>query len=97
MQLYIEERKYFCAIHLAAAAEELFGKHLPAHERIHTIVRNAQQGLQDMETGLCGIVDRIVRDRVDPRLRDDFTRLVFLGHLAAPQTKSQFPNGMKTR
>ena len=51
MQLYIEERNYFCAIHLAGAAEELFGKHLPEHERTHTIVRNAQQALQELETG----------------------------------------------
>ena len=32
MQLYVEQENYFCAIHLAAAAEELFGSHLP--ERI---------------------------------------------------------------
>jgi len=51
MQLYIEERNYFCAIHLAGAAEELFGKHLPERERIHTIARNAQKALHEMETG----------------------------------------------
>jgi hypothetical protein len=51
MQLYIEERNYFCAIHLAGAAEELFGKHLPEHERIYTIVRNAQKALHEIETG----------------------------------------------
>ena len=29
MQLYVERRNYFCAIHLAAAAAELFDRHLP--------------------------------------------------------------------
>jgi hypothetical protein len=51
MQLYIEERDYFCAIHLAAAAEELFGKHLPEQERIYTITRKAQRALHEIETG----------------------------------------------
>jgi|ERR1700730_2329655 hypothetical protein len=32
MQLHVEQENYFCAIHLAAAAEELFGSHSP--ERI---------------------------------------------------------------
>jgi hypothetical protein len=51
MQLYIEERNYFCAIHLAAAAEELFGGHLPEQERMHTITWKAQRALHNLETG----------------------------------------------
>jgi hypothetical protein len=51
MQFYMEERNYFCAIHLAAAAQELFGKHLPDRARIYTITRKAQRALHQLETG----------------------------------------------
>ncbi|TLG78633.1 hypothetical protein [Methylocystis sp. B8] len=51
MQLYIEKRSYFSAIHLAGAAEELFGRHLPKDERISTIALKAQIGFQVLESG----------------------------------------------
>lgn len=52
MQLYIEERNYFCAIHLAAVAEELFGKQLPEDKRIYNVALNAQKSMQILETSL---------------------------------------------
>lgn len=51
MQLYIEERSYFCAIHLAGAAEELFGTHLPEEERIFTMTWKAQRELHGILYG----------------------------------------------
>jgi len=50
MQLYIEGKWYFSAIHLAAAAEELFGRHLPESERMSSIALRAQIGLQVSES-----------------------------------------------
>lgn len=50
MQLYLEKRNYFCAIHLAGAAEELFGMHLPKDKRIFNIARKAQKALRIIET-----------------------------------------------
>ena len=37
---------YFCAIHLSAAAEELFGAHLPEGERIFTLAWKAEKALK---------------------------------------------------
>jgi hypothetical protein len=51
MRLYVEERDYFSAIHLAAAAEELFGQHLSEDERISTIALRAQISFDILETG----------------------------------------------
>lgn len=51
MQFYIEERNYFCAIHLAAAAEELLGAHLPSKERFFAFTVKAQQTLHKLKTG----------------------------------------------
>ncbi|WP_372522375.1 hypothetical protein [Sulfuricaulis sp.] len=51
MQLYVEERNYFCAIHLAAAAEELLGMHLPEDKRISNVACKAQKALRIIETG----------------------------------------------
>lgn len=51
MQLYMEKRNYFCAIHLAATAEELFGKHLPKSKRIYNIALKAQKALRILESG----------------------------------------------
>lgn len=36
---------YFCAIHLSAAAEELFGAHLPEDQRISTVACKAEKAL----------------------------------------------------
>jgi hypothetical protein len=46
MDMYIQKRNYLCAIHLAAAAEELLGMHLPAEQRICTLAMKAQMALQ---------------------------------------------------
>lgn len=51
MQQYMSEQNYFCCIHLAAAAEELFGRHLRDEERIHTISVKAQQVMHLLEAG----------------------------------------------
>ena len=50
MQLHVEQENYFCAIHLAATAEELFGSHLPEKDRMHTISWKAQRALHVLET-----------------------------------------------
>src|SRR5215831_18029906 len=51
MRLYVEERNHFSVIHLAAAAEELFGQHLPEDERISTIALKAQISFDILEAG----------------------------------------------
>lgn len=51
MRLYVEETDYFSAIHLAAAAEELFGKHLPETERASFMVLKGQIALQVLDGG----------------------------------------------
>ena len=50
MQMYLEQ-KYFCAIHLAAAAAELFDFHLPKQKRIFRFAVEAERGLHAAETG----------------------------------------------
>jgi hypothetical protein len=51
MQLYLEKINYFCIIHLAGAAEELFGKHLPTEcKPIHELAIHAQKALKILET-----------------------------------------------
>jgi hypothetical protein len=51
MQLYVEKRNYFAAIHLAATAEELLGKHLPKEERVYTAALKAQIAFQVLDGG----------------------------------------------
>jgi hypothetical protein len=51
MRLYIEEQDYFSVIHLAGAAEELLGKHLPENDRICTLAWKAQVALAIEYTG----------------------------------------------
>ena len=51
MQLYMENRNYFCTIHLAAAAEELLGKHLPESACIYNMALKAQKALKILESG----------------------------------------------
>jgi hypothetical protein len=46
IDFFLEGRNYFCAIHLAAAAEELLGAHLPEDERISTGAWRAQKALR---------------------------------------------------
>lgn len=51
MQMYVDQRNYFCAIHLAGAAAELFDAHLPKHTRISEIAWKCQKALHESETG----------------------------------------------
>ena len=37
IEFFLARTNYFCAIHLSAAAEELFGAHLPEDVRIFTL------------------------------------------------------------
>ena len=48
--LFLAGTNYFCAIHLSAAAEELFGAHLPEDQRIFTLAWKAEKALMS-ETG----------------------------------------------
>jgi hypothetical protein len=45
MEFFLARTNYFCAIHLSAAAEELFGAHLPEDERISTLAWKAEKAL----------------------------------------------------
>jgi len=45
MQMYIDRRNYFCAIHLAGAAAELFDAHLPESMRMSEIAWKCQKAL----------------------------------------------------
>jgi hypothetical protein len=47
---FLARTNYFCAIHLSAAAEELFGAHLPEDQRIFTLAWKAEKALMS-ETG----------------------------------------------
>ena len=42
---FLAGTNYFCAIHLSAAAEELFGAHLPEGQRIFTSAWKAEKAL----------------------------------------------------
>ena len=50
IEFFLAGTNYFCAIHLSAAAEELFGAHLPEDQRIFTLARKAERALTS-ETG----------------------------------------------
>jgi hypothetical protein len=50
IEFFLERRNYFCAIHLASAAEELLGAHLPENERISELAWRAEKTLRS-ETG----------------------------------------------
>ena len=47
---FLAGTNYFCAIHLSAAAEELFGAHLREDQRIFTLAWKAEKALMS-ETG----------------------------------------------
>jgi len=47
---FLAGTNYFCAIHLSAAAEELFGAHLPEDQRIFASAWKAEKALMS-ETG----------------------------------------------
>ncbi len=51
INFYMDGQNYFCVIHLAAAAEELFGAHLPEEERIGTRAWKAEKALRFFDTG----------------------------------------------
>lgn len=46
IEFFLTRTNYFCAIHLAAAAEELFGAHLPECQRISTSAWKAEKALK---------------------------------------------------
>jgi hypothetical protein len=50
IEFLLARTNFFCAIHLAAAAEELFGAHLPESRRIFTSAWKAEKALKS-ETG----------------------------------------------
>ena len=50
IEFFLARKNYFSVIHLAAAAEELFGAHLPESERISTFAWKAEKALRS-ETG----------------------------------------------
>jgi hypothetical protein len=50
IEFLLARTNFFCAIHLAAAAEELFGAHLPKSQRIFTLAWKAERALKS-ETG----------------------------------------------
>jgi hypothetical protein len=43
---FLTQSNFFCAIHLAAAAEELLGAHLHENERISTLAWKAEKALK---------------------------------------------------
>ena len=45
IEFFLARVNFFCTIHLAAAAEELFGAHLPENERIFTFACRAEKAL----------------------------------------------------
>lgn len=50
IEFFLTQSNFFCAINLAAAAEELFGAHLPECQRISTLAWKAEKALKS-ETG----------------------------------------------
>jgi hypothetical protein len=57
IEFFLPRKNLFCAIHLAAAAEELFGKHLPESQRILTFAWKAERAFMS-ETRLTPINDK---------------------------------------
>ena len=45
IEFFLARTNYFCAIHLSAAAEELFGAHLPEDQRVFTLAWRAEKAL----------------------------------------------------
>jgi len=45
IEFFLAQTNFFCAIHLAATAEELFGAHLPKSQRIFTSAWKAMKAL----------------------------------------------------
>ena len=50
IEFFLAQKNFFCAIHLAATAEELLGAHLPECQRISTLAWKAEKALKS-ETG----------------------------------------------
>ena len=63
IEFFLARTNYFCAIHLSAAAEELFGAHLPEDERISTLAWRAEKALMS-ETGSVPL-DAVARKSVN--------------------------------
>jgi hypothetical protein len=65
IEFFLARTNYFCAIHLAAAAEELLGAHLPVSDRIFTSAWKAERGLMC----LSGTVPADEREAVKKAIR----------------------------
>jgi hypothetical protein len=63
MQMYLAQR-YFSAIHLAAAALELFDFHLPEEKRLFGLAVNAERGLHKYETGEL-LDDKAIKEKLN--------------------------------
>ena len=63
IESFLAQSNFFCAIHLAAAAEELFGAHLPKGQRISTLACNAEKALKS-ESGQI-VSDKAARTSVN--------------------------------
>lgn len=63
IEFFLERTNYLCAIHLSAAAEELFGAHLPEDQRIFTLAWKAERALMS-ETGSLAL-DAVARRSVN--------------------------------
>jgi hypothetical protein len=50
IEFFLSQTNFFCAIHLAAAAEELLGAHLPEDQRIAALAWKAERAFKT-ETG----------------------------------------------
>jgi len=69
IEFFLERTKFFCAINLAAAAEELLGAHLPKSQRIFTLAWKAERALKS-ETGTVPTdkaADKAARESVNKR------------------------------
>jgi hypothetical protein len=81
MQLFIEQRDFFCIIQLAAAAEELLGMHLPKHERNFEISKKTQISFAALEQGM--------KRGLDPKLPDDMKLAEQEAKLVVLQSKNK--------
>jgi hypothetical protein len=59
IEFYLTQSNFFCAIHLAAAAEELLGAHLSEPQRISTLAYKAEKALKS-ESGQT-VSDKVAR------------------------------------
>lgn len=63
MQMYLEQ-KYFCAIHLAAAAAELFDLHLSQEKRLFGLAVRAERSLHAIKTSEI-LDDKTIKEKLN--------------------------------